>query len=380
MSEIAATHRIAYQGCDIESRPDETVLDALLRAGIDTPFSCKGGSCLTCMLQCETGAIPTKAQNGLSAHLQKLRYFLPCRCVAESSMKLRGPRPDDLLNTCMLCEQTANSDGGMDCIFESTRTFKYRTGQTLRIVSGADVEAELRITSDPDRDFMLQGTIAAEQLAHLPAHLLNNPDFGVEFTVRGPFDAQPVAELDYPEPDPELWALLQNGKIARVVLEAFYDKVYADPVLAPFFENVTQSRAIDKQYSFMRQCIAGEKIYMGDRPRNAHHRMIISHEVFDHRQRLMEETWAEQGIDAAIVARWTAFEEYFRPDIVKSNIWPRVVGGQVVPAQGFTPEILGESSLCDHCQREVFAGETVVLDQWHGTISCTDCSVPAVTA
>lgn len=379
MSATQPLHHLTFEGQQVECRGDETVLDALLRAGINTAFSCKGGSCLTCMLQCEAGLVPTNAQNGLSEHLQKLRYFLPCRCEAQSNMKLRKPRPDDLIHACMMCEQTSQEDGCLQLIFEPRRAFRYRTGQILHVICESNTEAELKIISDPDSDFILMGTIAADQIQYLPECLANDPEFGVEFTVRGPFDLQPVEELDYPEPDPQLWELLKDGQIARNVLESFYDKVYADIILAPFFSNVTKARAIDKQYSFMRQCISGEKVYMGDRPRNAHHRMIISHEVFDRRQQLMAQTWKEQGVDADIVVRWTAFEEYFRPDIVKSNIWPRVIGDQIIKNQGFTRETLGEATLCDHCQREVCAGEIVVLDQWHGTISCTDCASSVVS-
>ena len=50
---------------------------------------------------------------------------------------------------------------------------------------------------------------------------------------------------------------------------------------------VTLTRSIEKQYSFLKACITGEKCYFGNRPRNAHHWMIIDDALFDYRQALM---------------------------------------------------------------------------------------------
>ena len=359
---------------EVEARDGESVLDALLRAGIDVPFSCRGGSCLTCMMQCESGKVPESAQTALTEHLRRSRYFLPCQCVPSGSMKLRRPQPDDLITPCYFCEATAGDDGSVDVILEPQRTLRYRQGQSLHIVTGSDHEPVLQITSDPDRDYVLTGRVAAPDRDKLPAALLPGAEFGFEFEVRGPFDQKPPTELPYPEPDPDLWARLDGGVLARRVLEAFYAKVYADELLAPFFSHVTKDRAIDKQFSFMKQCITGEKIYMGDRPRNAHHWMIITHELFDHRQSLMLETWAEHGVAQDLIERWTGFEEYFRPDMVKSTYWPRQVGDQLIMNDGFAEEVLGEASLCDHCQREVRQGERVLLHRRLGTISCEACA------
>ena len=367
------TAELVFEGQHVVTREDETVLDALLRTGVDVAFSCKGGSCLTCILQCESGDLPVAAQKNLPSCLQRLRYFLPCSCVPTGVMKVRRPQPDDLLTSCYVCEATVQDDGSVQMLFEATRTLRYRKGQTLKIVTGTDPEPVLELTSDPDKDYVLIGTLSASEAAKVPAAIRDNPEFGVEFEVRGPFDDRIAQELPYPEPDPGLWAMMDDGLVARKVLEAFYLKVYADALLSPFFDGVSMARAIDKQYSFMKQCITGEKIYMGDRPRNAHHWMIITHELFDHRQSLMLQTMTEQGVSTDVIARWTHIEEYFRPDIVKSHTWPKQMGDELVYTEGFSQEILGEATLCDHCQQEVQAGEQVLMHRRLGTISCSRC-------
>lgn len=177
-----------------------------------------------------------------------------------------------------------------------------------------------------------------------------------------------------PQPDEALWRELGNGTRVRQVLEAFYARVYADPRLAPFFDGVTIDRSIDKQYSFLRQLMTGEKVYFGDRPRNAHHWMVIDDALFDHRQQMMREQLLAAGLTAGQVARWLRLEEHYRPDIVKDRPWPRVVQGQPQPLDGYAREVLGEGSVCDHCGSAVEAGVEVAYHLRLGTISCPQCT------
>lgn len=278
--------------------PGESVLNALLRAGIDVPFSCKAGVCHTCLAQCTQGEIPERAQRGLAPALLAKRYFLPCKCKAVGDMTLAPAAPADL----------------------------------------------------------------SEEPCDEPAVLAE------------------AFELPYPEPDPELWMALQDGRLVRQVLEDFYDRVYADPLLSPFFERVTKDRVTDKQYSFMKQCITGEKVYFGQRPRNAHHWMIISDALFDHRQALMLQALQAQNLTPDQIDRWVRIEEHFRADMVKTEVWPRRLGDEEVLTEGFARETLLEATVCDHCGAEIDAGTTVAYHRRLGQVSCRVCASDAARA
>jgi hypothetical protein len=77
----------------------------------------------------------------------------------------------------------------------------------------------------------------------------------------------------------------------------------------------------------MRQLFTGEKIFFGDRPRNAHHWMVISDELFDHREALMASVLRQHGLAAHLIERWQAIENSFRSDIVKTKPWVKVMAG-----------------------------------------------------
>jgi hypothetical protein len=48
----------APSSTEVDCRPDEAVLDAALRAGVDAPYSCAGGACGTCVAILRSGRQP----------------------------------------------------------------------------------------------------------------------------------------------------------------------------------------------------------------------------------------------------------------------------------------------------------------------------------
>lgn len=191
---------------------------------------------------------------------------------------------------------------------------------------------------------------------------------------------QPGSQADAPSdrrefaPDPDMWAALKEGEVMNAILTDFYTRVFEDPVLSPYFVGVTRQRLIEKVYSFMRQIFTGEKMYFGDRPRNAHHWMVIPDEVFDYREALMVECMRRQGLAEPYIQRWRAIEESFRGDIVKARPIPRVVDGIELPVEGFGETVLDVGALCDSCERILEAGEHVRYHLRLGHIYCGNCN------
>ncbi len=63
---------------------DEHVLDAALNAGLDLPFSCKGGVCCTCRAKVLQGSVQMDRNFGLDAAEVKLGFVLSCQARATS--------------------------------------------------------------------------------------------------------------------------------------------------------------------------------------------------------------------------------------------------------------------------------------------------------
>lgn len=78
-----------YQGKRIPFSPEHTVLDALLEAGIAIPYGCRSGACQACLVQSQSGSIPTQAQLGLNPTQRQQQLVLSCQCPAQNDLKLR---------------------------------------------------------------------------------------------------------------------------------------------------------------------------------------------------------------------------------------------------------------------------------------------------
>lgn len=175
------------------------------------------------------------------------------------------------------------------------------------------------------------------------------------------------------EPDHEMWSALDDGRLLNEILTDFYTRVFEDATLAPYFRGVTKERLIGQVFSFMRDVFTGERRYFGMRPRTAHHWMVICDEIFDHRERLMEDCLRRHGLPDHLIQRWRKLEEGFRGDIVKQTPWKLVLDGVEMPLDGFGDEELSAGTLCDGCQRAVDVGERVRYHLRLGLTYCREC-------
>lgn len=173
--------------------------------------------------------------------------------------------------------------------------------------------------------------------------------------------------------DPEMWQALDEGRLLRAILEHFYERVYADPRLGPFFKHVTREHVVGKQYAFMHDIFTGERTYFGDRPRNAHHWMVIDDALFDHRETLLQQSMHALGLPEVYCRRWRRVDEVFRKQIVKRAPVPKKVGGMCMPVDGVEEVELSVGSMCDACHRAVDVGERMQCHVRTGHAVCLDC-------
>jgi ferredoxin/truncated hemoglobin YjbI len=184
---------------------------------------------------------------------------------------------------------------------------------------------------------------------------------------------QHLEQRKYPEPDLELWEVLGEGHLLSKVLRDFYNHVYDDARLSPFFKDVTKQRLIEKQYNFMYQILTGKDVYFGERPRNAHHWMVISDELLDYREELMELCLRRFGVPEKFIERLRAIEEIYRKDIVKNKPWNKILFGKEMPVEGFDEITLDSATLCDSCQQEISIGTLVQYHVRLGKVYCEPC-------
>jgi len=509
-------------------RENETVLESLLRYGVNAPFSCRNGVCHVCLLRCSKGDIPEEAQQGLRSDLISKGYFKPCKCRPEYDMEVGFAKPEDMLIRAIVYKKELLSANVCRILFEPTTQVSYRAGQFINVVRDDGLTRSYSLASVPvedyymeihvklvldgdmsrwifknlgendelkfygpqgscfyrpeycDKDLLListgtglsphigivrealqnnhQGKIylyhgGRETADHYLKNILQithqdyanfyytlcvtggsvengvargraniiafseqditkdwrvflsgNPDMvesalseSLDQAVENenihtdPFvhagkDAKEHCDKDnqehqsvrkekrkYPDPDPEMWSALGEGVLLNKILKEFYGRVFEDPKLSPYFMNVTRQRLVEKVYNFLYQVFTGEKVYFGDRPRNAHHWMVISDELFDYREKMMESCLKKYGLPQHLILRWLTIEGMYRSDIVKSVPWKKKIFGMEMPLDGFEETRIDASTLCDSCQGEINVGDMVRYHVRMGTTYCEKC-------
>ena len=99
----------------------------------------------------------------------------------------------------------------------------------------------------------------------------------------------------------------------------FYDKVYKHPWLKLFFEKIPQQHIEDQQVDFMQKVLGGPNIYVGKAPPAAHMHIFINEEIFELRQKLLQEAFVEANTDSVLVDKWLALDKSFKRVLLKDS-------------------------------------------------------------
>lgn len=174
--------------------------------------------------------------------------------------------------------------------------------------------------------------------------------------------------------DPELWAALGHGPGLRRVLELFYSRVYVDERLSPFFHGLPIDQVVAKQYAFLADVFSGRRDYFGMKPYNAHHWMVISDDLFDHREAMFEQALRDCGLAEPLIRRWGAMHERFRAEIVKPVARGLVIDGVEQPLRIHETEVMDIDTVCDSCGGEIARGRRARYQHRLGILHCEACA------
>lgn len=95
-----------------------------------------------------------------------------------------------------------------------------------------------------------------------------------------------------------LFERLGGEPAVNVAVERFYERMLADPMLAPFFEDVPMERLKAHQFAFLSQALGGPQRYSGASMSKAHAQLKIQRLHFEAVGAHVAETLKELGVDA----------------------------------------------------------------------------------
>ena len=140
---------IAFDGATYDCGDGETVLDALLRQGIEIPYSCKMGVCLSCLLKAEPVQIPAAAQDGLRANLREQGYFLACQCQPDGALTVSLGEESDVFGRGRVIGVERLAPQVCRVAIEPATPLYYRAGQFVNLRRGDGLTRSYSLASVP---------------------------------------------------------------------------------------------------------------------------------------------------------------------------------------------------------------------------------------
>jgi CDP-4-dehydro-6-deoxyglucose reductase len=143
--------RVRYETQWYPLEPEESVLDGLLRQGVNVPHACKAGACQSCLMRAAGGGVPEKAQVGLKETLKARSYFLACSCQLEpgSELEVASGGADELRVPARLESMERLSGDVLRVRLRPEAPFDYRAGQYLTLLRADGLARSYSVASLP---------------------------------------------------------------------------------------------------------------------------------------------------------------------------------------------------------------------------------------
>ena len=176
---------VEYGDVQVVLEESETVLDGLLRAGVDTPSSCKAGACQSCMVRALSGDPPSESQLGLMASLVRKGYFLACAARPEGDLVVGPAAEDDVAVSAVIAAVEPLSETVARVQVRLDEAFEFSAGQFVNLVREDGLTRSYSIASLPGGG-ELELHVRKIEGGRMSGWLCGGEAVGARVQVRGP--------------------------------------------------------------------------------------------------------------------------------------------------------------------------------------------------
>lgn len=180
--------KVHYGNTHIDLEENETVLQALLRTGIETPYSCETGNCQTCMLQSDTPNLPARSQATLIGKLRSQGYFLPCVCRPSEDINIINGTTQNIFQPVTVLNKFHYNNIICRLRLSKPKDFTYRPGQfiNVRLQSNQNLVRSYSLSSVSNTDDFLEIQVRHKKNGELSRLLVDEICEGQTLEIMGP--------------------------------------------------------------------------------------------------------------------------------------------------------------------------------------------------
>lgn len=147
---------INFDGKKYQIKEGETALDAMLRGGANLQFSCRKGSCRSCMLEAVSGDLGDEAQVRLSDEMRERNLFLPCVTRTATKVEARLPDLSQWNIKATVAEKNQLSEDVWQLLIEPLSSMEWRAGQFINLASPDGETRSYSLASIPEEDYFAE--------------------------------------------------------------------------------------------------------------------------------------------------------------------------------------------------------------------------------
>ncbi|MCF6273870.1 MAG: FAD-binding oxidoreductase [Rhodobacteraceae bacterium] len=147
---------INFDGKKYRIKEGETALDAMLRGGANLHFSCRKGSCRSCMLEAVSGELGEEAQSRLSGEMRERNLFLPCVTRTATKVEARLPDLSQWNIKALVAEKNQLSDDVWQLLLEPLTEMDWRAGQFINLTSPDGETRSYSLASIREEDYFAE--------------------------------------------------------------------------------------------------------------------------------------------------------------------------------------------------------------------------------
>jgi hemoglobin len=123
--------------------------------------------------------------------------------------------------------------------------------------------------------------------------------------------------------DDPTWSLTDEvggARRLREMMTAFYDRLFADPIIGFLFQGHDKERLVDRQVEYVRARLGNEDVDYGGTPiRQAHRELPITVGHFDRRHQILRELLREHDVPDEVREAWLELDSALRELVVRTG-------------------------------------------------------------
>jgi len=176
---------LTYVGKNYALLPGESVLECLLRHGVEYPHSCQAGICQSCLIK-SSEKIISGWQEGIQDTLKAQGYFLACLARPDRSLQISSPLSDECAVTANIISLTKLNYNVLQLKLFVENLRVWVPGQYLNLVNPDGIIRSYSIANLPAQDGFIELHIKLQSQGVMSYWFQNKARANITVKIRGP--------------------------------------------------------------------------------------------------------------------------------------------------------------------------------------------------